>query len=114
MTGTFEAPLYKSEESKARYLAAYDAALAAWPIAHERINIRTRFGVTQIIATGRKDAPPVLLLHSLAATATSWRANVQALSERYRTYAVDIIGQTGTSIATTELKSRRDYAAWLN
>jgi pimeloyl-ACP methyl ester carboxylesterase len=114
MTGTFEAPLYKSEDSKARYLAAYEAALAAWPIAHERINIATRFGTTQLIASGPKDAPPVLLLHSLAATATSWRPNVHAPSEGYRTYAVDIIGQTGTSIATTELKSRQDYAAWLN
>src|SRR5690348_1661854 len=100
MTGTFEAPLYKTEESKGRYLSAYDAALAVWPIAHERINIPTRFGVTQVIASGPKDAPPVLLLHSLAATGTSWRANVQELSERHRTYAIDIIGQTGTSIAT--------------
>ena len=66
-----------------------------------------------MIASGPKDAPPLLLLHSLAATATVWRPNVGALSEHYRTYAVDIIGQSGTSIAATELKSRRDYATWL-
>jgi len=114
MTGTFEAPLYKNEESKARYLAAYDEALAAWPVPYERITVPTRFGTTQVIASGPKDAPPLLLLHSLAATATSWRPNVRALSERYRTFAVDIIGQCGTSVATKELKSRRDYAAWMN
>ncbi len=114
MTGTFEAPLYKNDESKARYLAAYDAALAAWPVPYERITVPTRFGTTQVIASGPKDAPPLLLLHSLAATATSWRPNVRALSERYRTCAVDIIGQCGTSVATKELKSRRDYAAWMN
>jgi pimeloyl-ACP methyl ester carboxylesterase len=113
MTGTFEAPAYKTEDSKARYLAAYEAALAAWPIAYERINVPTRFGATHVIASGPRDAPPLLLLHSLAATTTVWRPNVEALSEHHRTYAVDIIGQTGTSIATTELKSRRDYAAWL-
>jgi pimeloyl-ACP methyl ester carboxylesterase len=113
MTGTFEAPRYKNKESKARYLAAYIEALKSWPVPFERLSVPTRFGTTTIIASGPKDAPPVLLLHSLAATATSWRPNAEALSKQNRTLAIDIIGQCGTSVATKELRNRRDYSLWL-
>jgi pimeloyl-ACP methyl ester carboxylesterase len=43
-----------------------------------------------------------------------WRPNVEALSERFRVYAVDIVGQDGRTIASRKIESRRDYADWLN
>jgi pimeloyl-ACP methyl ester carboxylesterase len=48
------------------------------------------------------------------ATAMVWRPNVLALSERFRVYAVDIVGQGGRSVASRKIESRRDYADWLN
>lgn len=107
-------PRFKSEESRARYLAAYDAAVAAWPVAAEQLDVATGYGPTRVVASGPADAPPLVLLHSLAASAAVWRPNVAALSQRFRVYAVDIIGQSGRSRADRRLRSRRDYARWLS
>jgi pimeloyl-ACP methyl ester carboxylesterase len=105
---------FRTEEAKARYMAAYDAVLAKWPVAYEDITVPTRLGATHVIASGPADAPPVILLHAAMATATIWRPNVEALSEHFRVYAVDVIGQGGRSVASRMVESRRDYADWLN
>src|SRR5690349_9867784 len=91
---------FRSDEGKARYLAAYDAVLREWPVPFEELDLPTRFGTTHVVASGPRDAPPLVLLPSLAASATLWRPNVAALGARYRVYAVDVIGQTGKSVQT--------------
>jgi pimeloyl-ACP methyl ester carboxylesterase len=106
-------PAFKSEEGRARYLAAYDAVLADWPVAYEEIDIPTRLGSTHVVASGPWDAPPLILLPSFAGTATVWRLNAAGLSGDFRTYAVDVIGQPGKSLAVRRLANRRDYADWM-
>lgn len=54
------------------------------------------------------------LVHAAMATATVWRPNVEALSEHFRVYAVDVVGQGGKTVANRKIESRRDYADWLN
>jgi pimeloyl-ACP methyl ester carboxylesterase len=106
-------PAFKSDAARARYLAAYDAVLAEWPVAYEEIDVPTRLGSTHVVVSGPADAPPVLLLPSFAGTATVWRLNVAGLSQHFRTYAVDVIGQPGKSLAVRRLRHRRDYSAWM-
>jgi pimeloyl-ACP methyl ester carboxylesterase len=106
-------PQFKSPEGEARYRAAYDAVLADWPVPYEELDLPTRLGTTHVIASGPADAPPLVLLPSFAGTATVWRPNVGALSRDYRTYAVDVIGQPGKSVATRKIRDRRDLAGWL-
>jgi pimeloyl-ACP methyl ester carboxylesterase len=108
------AAFFKTEAAEARYVAAYDAVLAKWPVAYREITVPTRLGATHVIASGQADAPPLVLLHAAMATATVWRPNVEALSEHFRVYAVDIVGQGGRTVASRMLESRRDYADWLN
>jgi pimeloyl-ACP methyl ester carboxylesterase len=105
---------FKTEAAAARYMAAYDAVLAKWPVACEEITVPTRLGATHVIASGPADAPPLVLLHAAMATATVWRPNVEALSEHFRVFAVDTVGQGGRTVASRKIKSRRDYADWLN
>jgi pimeloyl-ACP methyl ester carboxylesterase len=105
---------FKTEAAKARYMAAYDAVLAKWPVAYEEITVPTRLGATHVIASGPADAPPLVLLHAAMATATVWRPNVEALSAHFRVYAVDTVGQGGRTVASRKIESRRDYADWLN
>ena len=105
---------FKTEAAEARYTAAYAAVLAKWPVAYQEITVPTRLGATHVIASGPADAPPLVLLHAAMATATVWRPNVEALSEHFRVYAVDIVGQGGKTVASRKVESRRDYADWLN
>lgn len=105
--------LFKSDEGRRRYLEAYDAVLRDWPVSYEEIDLSTRFGTTHVIAAGRPGAPPLVLLPSLAGSATLWRPNVEFLSRHFRTYAVDVIGQVGKSVPTRRIRSRQDCADWL-
>jgi hypothetical protein len=47
MTGNTE-PSYnfKTPEGQAAFMAAYDRALAGWPVAYEAVFVPTRFGLT--------------------------------------------------------------------
>ncbi|HLF73131.1 MAG TPA: alpha/beta fold hydrolase [Anaerolineales bacterium] len=84
-------------ENAARISALDDARLARWPVPYESFTVPTRYGSTHIIASGRPDAPPLVLIHALGVTSTMWLPNVAALSRDYRTYALDTIGDVGRS-----------------
>jgi hypothetical protein len=57
---------YKSEEGKKAIIELYDSLLENWPLPNYKFYVDTRFGKTFIIATGEKDAPPLVLLHGSA------------------------------------------------
>ena len=107
-------PAFRSDEGRAEYLAAYDAVLEQWPVPYEELDLPTRFGTTHVVASGSPQAPPLVLLPSLAAGTPVWRPNVAALSARYRTYAVDVIGQPGKSVQTNKMRTQADLAAWMS
>jgi pimeloyl-ACP methyl ester carboxylesterase len=106
-------PAFKSEAGRARYMAAYEAVLRDWPVACDEFDLPTRLGPTHVIASGPPEAPPLVLLPSFAGSATVWRPNVAGLSRHYRTYAVDVIGQPGKSLAARRIRNRREFAGWL-
>jgi pimeloyl-ACP methyl ester carboxylesterase len=109
------APSFFSDEAvKQSYLPAYDNVLAGWPVPFERLMIPTELGVTHVIASGGVESPPLVLLHAVMTTATIWRPNVLALSQHYRVYAVDVIGQGGYSVASRKIRNRQDYVGWMN
>lgn len=102
MTGPASAalPVFKTREGERRYRDAYDAVLREWPVAYQELDLPTRLGTTHVIASGPAQAPALVLLPSMAGSATLWRPNVAAWSETYRTYAVDVVGQAGKSVLT--------------
>jgi pimeloyl-ACP methyl ester carboxylesterase len=105
--------IFKSIESEAQYKAAYDVILKQWPVPYEELYIPTRFGDTHVIASGPQDAPPLALFHSAGSSAIQWFWNVEALSQRYRTYAVDVIGEVNKSITTRKIKRRQEFVDWV-
>ena len=105
-------PVFTSVQGKAEILGAYQAILDKWPVSYKELMIPTSFGDTHVIASGPKDAPPVVLLHALLATATSWYRNVEALSESYRVYAVDVIGEANKSCPIKPITSMDDFLQW--
>lgn len=105
--------IFKTAEGRTRYLEAYNAALKDWPVPCEELDMPTTLGMTHVIASGPHDAPAILLLPSLAASAVMWGPTVPALSDRFRVYAVDVIGQAGKSVPARRIRNRREMGRWL-
>lgn len=94
-------------------MSAYERALTHWPVRYEELDLLTRFGTTHLIVSGPAGEKPLILLHGQDSSATSWVYNIADLSQSFRTYAVDTLGDIGKSKPTCLPKSREDYAAWL-
>ncbi|HSR31999.1 MAG TPA: alpha/beta hydrolase [Anaerolineae bacterium] len=107
---------FKTPEGEAAYLGAYDAAMKLWPVSYEEIEIPTRFGMTHVVTSGPKDAPPLVLLHGYMANLTMWSPNVADFSRDYRVYAIDTMGQAGRSIPDPDesIRDAADLIAWLS
>jgi pimeloyl-ACP methyl ester carboxylesterase len=104
---------FTSPEGKQEFLAAYDALLKRWPVPYKEYDIPTRFGTTHAIASGEASLPPLLLLHATGTSATLWSPNVRTLSNAFRVFAVDIIGEPGKSRQSRLLENNKDCADWL-
>jgi pimeloyl-ACP methyl ester carboxylesterase len=100
--------VFKSPGGQARYLEAYNATLAQWPVPYESLFIPTRFGITHVIASGPIDAPPMVLLHAASASATQWFPDTENLSRNYRIYALDTLGDVGMSKVGRQPQNRSD------
>ncbi len=104
---------FKTPEGEATYLAAYEAAMELWPVPYEEMEIPTRFGMTHVVVSGPKDAPPLVLLHGYMATLIMWSPNIADFSTNYRVHAIDVMGQPSKSIPNEPIRDAADYVAWL-
>jgi pimeloyl-ACP methyl ester carboxylesterase len=105
-------PVFTSPAGEAQVMSAYQAIMDKWLVAYKELYISTSFGETHVIVSGPEDAPPVVLLHALLASATSWYRNVEALSRTYRVYAVDVIGEGNRSCPVKPITSMDDFLQW--
>jgi pimeloyl-ACP methyl ester carboxylesterase len=105
---------FRSAEAKRDFLAAYDNRSSRWPVPSSTTTVSTSYGPTFVRMSGPENAPPLVLLHGAGGSALHWLPNIEDLSEQYRTYAVDIVGDFGRSIYTRELESAADYSKWLD
>jgi pimeloyl-ACP methyl ester carboxylesterase len=108
-----EASLYKSAEGERIVMAHYDRLLARWPAPYETVRVATRYGETFGIVSGAATAPPLVLLHGASSNALAWGGDVIELSRRFRTYALDVIGEPGRSAPSRPAWAGPAYADWL-
>jgi pimeloyl-ACP methyl ester carboxylesterase len=104
---------FKSSQGEAAYFSAYDAAMKMWPVPYDEMDITNRFGVTHVVASGPRTAPPLVLLHGYWATLTMWAPNTAEFSKGHRVYAIDVMGQPGKSIPDEPIRNTADHVAWL-
>lgn len=105
---------FRSAQAKERYLRMYDAMEKNWPIPSESRMVGTSDGETFVRIGGPADAPPLVLLPGANATSLLWSPNIAALSEHYRTFAVDNIYDFGRSIYRRRLETPDDFVNWLD
>jgi pimeloyl-ACP methyl ester carboxylesterase len=105
---------FKSAKAKAAYFSFENKLAKKWPIASEEKIVKTSFGKTFMRISGPVDAPPLVLLPGGGTCSLIWRENIKALSEEYRTYALDNIYDFGRSIYTRKIENGKDFSDWLN
>jgi len=105
---------FRSEKAKAQYLAFEEKMARKWPVLSEERLVQTSFGKTFMRISGPSDAPPLVLLPGGGCNSLIWYANINALSQSHRTYALDNIYDYGRSIYARDLLSGNDYSDWLN
>lgn len=105
--------MFKTSEGQARYFAAYDATMALWPVAVQSFDVPTSFGSTHVHACGPEDAHPLILIHGQAISSTMWYPNIGALSQTYRVYTPDILGDMGKSVQTRKFQLPTEFADWM-
>jgi pimeloyl-ACP methyl ester carboxylesterase len=102
-----------STELETEFDAAYEAAMHQWPVPYDDIFVSTSFGNTHIVASGPLDGDPVVLLNPGGGSATIWRRNVEPLSQLYRIYAVDVIGEMNKSVPTRPIRNHSEFKQWM-
>lgn len=105
--------IYKSPEGYTALMAFYDAHLKRWPVPYESLRVPTRHGETHLIASGSPDAPPLVLIRGAGGNALLWAPAVVHLSRHCRTYAVDVIGESGKSAPTRPSYKGAAYGEWM-
>lgn len=106
-------PVYKSTDGKKTIINHYESILNQWPVPYETLNIKTKYGNTFIIACGDKSCDPIILLHGSSSNSAMWMGDVVKLSQKYRVYAVDIIGEPGKSDENRPDMKGTHYAKWI-
>lgn len=105
---------FRSEAAKREYLALYDMRVKKWPVDSQTRFVDTAYGQTFLRMSGPVGAPPLVLLHGAGGDSLQWIHNIEALSKRYRVYAVDNIYDYSRSIYTKIIKNSNDYVKWLD
>ena len=105
-------PVFSSPQGEVQIKQAYQTVLGQWPVPYRELQVITSFGDTHVIVSGPEDGHPVVLLHALLASAVSWIHNVEALSLKYRVYAVDVIGEGNKSCPVKPIQSLDDFLQW--
>jgi pimeloyl-ACP methyl ester carboxylesterase len=94
------------------FYSAYDTVLSQWPAGVESVDVPTALGATRVQICG--DGPPLLLLHGGGATSTVWFALAAELTDSFRIYAPDLVGDPGRSVPTRRLEGVGDFVECLD
>jgi pimeloyl-ACP methyl ester carboxylesterase len=108
-----EQTIYRSPVGKEIILELYDRTVGELGIEFEDHVIDTRFGQTHVIATGPKDAPPVIALHGGNEYTPNTLRNITPFCDQFRVFAVDTIGHPGKSAETRLSMNDYSYGEWL-
>lgn len=89
--------IYARPDSREKLLAWYPRFLAKIDVPTEERTVSTRFGDTHVLIAGPAGAPPLVVFHGVMATSAHVLREVRPLVDKYRVYAVDVLGHSPLS-----------------
>ncbi|QDG53432.1 alpha/beta hydrolase [Persicimonas caeni] len=107
------ASTFKSPKAKDRIIDWFDRFRGRLSAPTETCRLDTPFGETHVLVGGPEDAPALVLLHGQMATSAHVLVEMAPLLERFRVYAVDIVGQSPMGHDELLSVKNNDYGAWL-
>ena len=107
--------VYKNRKAGEKILETYDMLLKEWGCEFTEIDLQTEYGTTHVIVSGKEDGEPMVLFHGVGDdSALMWIFNAKALGEKYRLYAVDLLGGPGKSRPNENYKKKYDEVKWID
>ena len=103
--------VFKSEVSRDKFRAYYNDLLARFPF--EKRYFQTSFGQTFMLVAGQESNPPIILLHGSCSNSAFWFPEILGFSDKYRVYAIDIIGEAGNSEEYRPEIDSQEFAIWM-
>lgn len=108
-----EQMFFKSQEGKDKIIGLYNQKLNELNIEYSERIIKTAFGNTNIISTGDKKNPPLVLIHGTGGCAPLILESFPNLASKYCVYAVDVLAQPNKSAENRLDMKSLDYGKWI-
>jgi 2-hydroxy-6-oxonona-2,4-dienedioate hydrolase len=105
--------IFKSEQARTRMVEWYERFRARLPVATDSRHVATRFGDTHVLVGGPADAPALVAVHGAMASSAHMLVELQPLLDRYRVYAVDVLGQSPNTPHPRPPVKTNAYGEWL-
>jgi len=99
--------------AEARFRDVYAAALARLPEPVAEHEVPTGFGRVHVRRFGHDERTPLVLLPGRSGSTAMWEPNLPVWAAQRRVYAVDVLGDAGSSVQERPLRDASDQAAWL-
>jgi pimeloyl-ACP methyl ester carboxylesterase len=104
---------FVDEQCRSQYVHAYQRTLENAACSLRVQDVPTHFGPTHLIEAGDQGAPPVVLLHGMSFSGTTWVRNLAALAQHHRVVVIDTIGDVNLSRSEQRIRGRDDFVTWL-
>jgi len=105
--------IFRDEEAKRKIEGWYGTFRQTLSMPVESRVIETPAGRTHVLVAGPEGAPPLVCLHGALASSAHLLPELGSLVERYRIYAVDVVGQSVMSADTRLALNDDSYGQWL-
>jgi len=105
--------IFVNEAAKTKTLTWFETFRATLPIATVGRYVDTPQGRTHVLIAGPEGAPPLVCLHGALASSAHVLPELGSLVERYRVYAVDLLGQSVMSEDVRLELNDDSYGDWL-
>jgi pimeloyl-ACP methyl ester carboxylesterase len=106
--------VYRTAAAAVAVAQQYRKVLDQWPVPKTELRLDTRQGETFVVVCGPDSAPPVLLLHGSQANSAAGMIDAALWSQKFRVYAVDMIGEPGFSARVRPPLDSDAHALWMD